>query len=305
MISATFRPRRQARRPLVPGLSLLFFMLVSRAFAQTASADSIFFIQASDTHWGFNNPKVNPDYAGTLTKAISEINAVGGNPDFLIFTGDETHMTDDPAVRRQRMAQFKDIITALAVKTIRFIPGEHDAAGDNAMAYREFFGDPHYTFDVKGVHFVVLDNVSTPDGSLGADQLQWLAGVLKGFDTDSQVVVFAHRPLVPVWAAWGWRTPDGPLALDMLKRFRNVKLFYGHIHQQREDDSPGFDQYAAPGMMFPLPAPGSAASPNPLLWDAAHPYRELGFRTVRIDLTTRQFTIKEYGITPDGTLPVQ
>ncbi len=305
MIPVTFGPRRHGWRPLVLAFSLLLLGLVSPAFAQTTSTDSIFFIQVSDTHWGFNNPKVNPDYAGTLTKGISEINAVGGNPDFLIFTGDETHMTDDPAVRRQRMTQFKSMITALAVKTVRFIPGEHDAAADNAAAYKEFFGDPHYTFDVKGVHFVVLDNVSTPDGSLGTDQLQWLAGVLKGFDPSSPVVVFAHRPLIPVYAAWGWRTPDGPQALDMLKAFKNVKLFYGHIHQQREDDTPGFDQYAAPGMMFPLPAPGSVASPNPLLWDPAHPYRELGFRTVKIDLKTLQFTIREYGITPDGSLPAQ
>jgi 3',5'-cyclic AMP phosphodiesterase CpdA len=97
-----------------------------------------------------------------------------GKPDFLIFTGDETHTTADGAVRRQRMAQFKDLITGLNVKTIKFIPGEHDAALDNAQAYREFFGDPHYAFHLKGVHFVVLDNVSTPDGSLGDDQLQWL-----------------------------------------------------------------------------------------------------------------------------------
>lgn len=81
-----------------------------------------------------------------------------------------------------------------------------------------------------------------------------------------------------------------------------MKLFYGHIHQEREDDQPGFTQYAAQGMMFPLPAPGSVASPNPLPWDPAHPYRELGFRTVSIDLKTAQVTIKEYGITADGSI---
>jgi 3',5'-cyclic AMP phosphodiesterase CpdA len=78
------------------------------------------------------------------------------------------------------MTQFKEIITSLNVKNIKFIPGEHDAALDNAKAYMEFFGDPHYAFDLKGIHFIVLDNVSTPDGSLGDDQLHWLAGVLHG-----------------------------------------------------------------------------------------------------------------------------
>ncbi len=264
--------------------------------------DTLYFVQVSDTHWGFNNPKVNPDYAGTLKKGIAEINALQGTPDFLIFTGDETHTTSDPDLRRQRMAQFKDIISALKIQSIRFIPGEHDAALDNAKAYREFFGEPHYTFDLKGVHFIVLDNVSTPDGSLGADQLAWLASVLKGFDPGSQVIVFAHRPLVDVYAAWDWRTKDGAQAIALFKPFRNVKLFYGHIHQVREDDGDGFTQYAAPGMMFPLPAPGSVASPSPLAWDPAHPYRGLGFRTVRLDLKTDQATIKEYSISADGTV---
>ncbi len=292
---------RTLRRVLL-GLGL-FLAVAAAASAQAADDGRLFFIQVSDTHWGFNNAKVNPDYAGTLKKGIAEINALQGDPDFLIFTGDETHTTNDPAVRRQRMAQFKDIIAGLSVKNVKFIPGEHDAALDNAQAYREYFGEPHYAFDVKGVHFIVLDNVSTPDGSLGDAQLQWLAGVLQTFDKSSQIIVFAHRPLIDVYAAWDWRTKDGASALALFKPFKNVKLFYGHIHQVREDDGDGFTQYAAPGMMFPLPAPGSVASPNPLPWDAAHPYRGLGFRTVSIDLKTNQVTIKEYAISPDGLLP--
>jgi len=295
---------RSARRTwLAIAGTAIFLALAGGAWAQSASDDSLFFVQVSDTHWGFNNPRVNPDYAGTLTKGIAEINSLQGNPDFLIFTGDETHTTADPAVRRQRMAQFKGIISSLKIGMIKFIPGEHDAAQDNAQAYQEYFGPPHYAFDLKGVHFVVLDNVSTPDGSLGEDQLSWLAATLKGFAPDSQVVVFAHRPLITVYSQWDWRTKDGSQALEMLQPFKNVKIFYGHIHQERVDDEAGVTQYAAQGMMFPLPAPGSVASPNPLPWDPAHPYRELGFRTVKIDLRTHQFTVKEYGITADGSLP--
>jgi 3',5'-cyclic AMP phosphodiesterase CpdA len=280
----------------------LFLGMGGIASAQSSDSATLSFIQVSDTHWGFDNAKVNPDFAGTLKKGITEINALQGSPDFLIFTGDETHTTNDPSVRRQRMGQFKDIVSGLKIQTVKYIPGEHDAALDNAQAYREFFGDPHYAFDVKGINFIVLDNVSTPDGSLGDDQLAWLDSTLKGFDTGSQLIVFAHRPLVDVYAAWDWRTKDGAKALALFKPFRNVKLFYGHIHQEREDDQPGFTQYAAQGMMFPLPAPGSVASPNPLPWDPAHPYRELGFRTVSIDLKTAQVTIKEYGITADGSI---
>jgi 3',5'-cyclic AMP phosphodiesterase CpdA len=287
-------------------LSLGLLLGLSGALsAQGNGGDTLYFIQVSDTHWGFNNPKINPDYAGTLKKGIAEINALQGTPDFLIFSGDETHITNDDAVRRQRMTQFKDIVSELNVQTIKFIPGEHDASLDNAKDYKEFFGDTHYTFEVKGIHFIVLDNVTNTDGSLGDEQLSWLAGVLNTIDKASPVVLFAHRPLLDVFPAWGWRTKDSAQALALLKPFKNATLFYGHIHQEREDAAEGFTQHAAQGMMFPLPAPGSVDKPNPLPWDPSHPYRGLGFRTVKLDLKTGQFTITEYGITAEGKLTLR
>jgi hypothetical protein len=66
--------------------------------------DDFFFIQLSDTHWGFNDPKINPDAGGTLKKAVAAINSMKSQPDFIIFTGDVTHTTEDPQERRKRMA---------------------------------------------------------------------------------------------------------------------------------------------------------------------------------------------------------
>src|SRR5207344_53232 len=121
----------------------------------------------------------NPDAKLTLPKAVSAVNALAEPPDFIVFTGDLTHTTDDPKERRKRMAEFRDIASALEVKTVRFIPGEHDAALDNGKAFTEFFGPTHYTFEHKGVHFIVLDNVSDPGAQLGDAQLAWLAADLK------------------------------------------------------------------------------------------------------------------------------
>lgn len=58
----------------------------------------------SDTHWGFGDPKINPDFAGTLKKAVAAVNALDQQPDFVVFTGDLTHTTDDPKIRRTRLA---------------------------------------------------------------------------------------------------------------------------------------------------------------------------------------------------------
>jgi len=57
--------------------------------------------------------------------------------------------------------------------------GEHDASLDRGDAYQEFFGKLNYTFDHKGVHFIVLDNVSDPGAIVGEAQLKWLQSDLK------------------------------------------------------------------------------------------------------------------------------
>ena len=62
------------------------------------------FVQLSDTHWGFEGPP-NPEARGTLPKAVAAVNALAAQPDFVVFTGDLTHTTDDPAERRKRLAR--------------------------------------------------------------------------------------------------------------------------------------------------------------------------------------------------------
>src|SRR5436305_13689144 len=69
-----------------------------------AAQDEFFFVQLSDTHWGFKGA-ANPDAEGTLPKAITAVNALDPQPDFIVFTGDLTHTTDEPAERRRRVAQ--------------------------------------------------------------------------------------------------------------------------------------------------------------------------------------------------------
>src|SRR5882672_9887987 len=50
--------------------------------------EDFYFVQLSDTHWGFDGPKVNPDAQGTLKKAVAMVNSLNEQPDFVVFTGD-------------------------------------------------------------------------------------------------------------------------------------------------------------------------------------------------------------------------
>jgi hypothetical protein len=244
--------------------------------------EDFFFLQLSDTHWGFKGAP-NPQADVTLEHAVATINSVDVLPDFVVFTGDLTHSTDDTGERRTRMARFKDIVSALKVKDVRFLPGEHDASLDRGDAFREAFGETHYSFDHKGVHFVALDNVSEASGVLGDVQLQWLAGDLARVPSDMRVVAFAHRPLFDLYPAWDWDTKDGARAIDLLSVMDSATVFYGHIHQEHHQRTGKIAHHSARSLVFPLPAPGSVPKKGPLPWDPASADHGLGWRSIAMN----------------------
>ncbi|MDB5813039.1 MAG: serine/threonine protein phosphatase [Rhodocyclales bacterium] len=263
--------------------------------ASDASNEDFFFVQLSDSHWGFEGD-VNPDAKGTLKKAVAAVNSLEVQPDFIVFTGDLTHTTDDPRERRKRMGEFKEIVGALKVPTLYFMPGEHDASLDRGKAYQEFFGQTYYSFDHKGIHFVVIDNVSDPSASIGDEQLAWLAADLKPLADDARIVVFTHRPLFDLYPQWDWATRDGDKAVSLLMPYRNVTVFYGHIHQENHHMTGHIAHHSAKSLIFPLPAPGSQPKRLPLPWDAGQPYRGLGFREVTAKPVRAEYTLVEFPV---------
>jgi 3',5'-cyclic AMP phosphodiesterase CpdA len=213
-----------------------------------------------------------------------------------MFTGDLTHVTDDDKERRKRLAEFRDVTGGLKVKSVRFMPGEHDAGLDGGEAFKEFFGKTHYTFDHKGVHFIVLDNVSDPGSNIGESQLKWMSDDLKKLDKDSRIVVFTHRPLFDLYPEWDWFTRDGAKAIELLRPYSNVTVFYGHIHQEHHHKTDKIWHHAAKGLMYPLPAPGSVPKKLPVPWEDASPYKGLGFRGIEAKANQATYGITEFGI---------
>jgi 3',5'-cyclic AMP phosphodiesterase CpdA len=257
------------------------------------AGEDFFFLQLSDTHWGFKGAP-NPQADVTLEHAVATINAVDAQPDFVVFTGDLTHTTDDAAERRSRMARFKEIVSGLKVKDVRFLPGEHDASPDKGDAYREAFGETHYSFDHKGVHFVALDNVSEAGGVIGEAQLAWLANDLGRVPVDVPLVVLAHRPLFDLYPSWDWATKDGAAALALVGERPNVTVFYGHIHQENHHMTGNVAHHSARSLVFPLPAPGSVPKKAPLPWDAASPDHGLGWRSIAMQDVAARLTEVPY-----------
>jgi len=253
-------------------------------WGQADAPPDFHFIQISDIHWGYDNASVNPDFKGTLPRAIASVNALQQKPDFVVFTGDLSQTTDDPKVRRARLKEVRDMIGKINGTKVYTFAGEHDAALDRGEAYLEVFGGQlNYTFDHKGIHFIVLDNISDPAPILGAKQLEWLRGDLAKQRPEQPIVVLTHRPLFALYPQWDWATRDGDEAIAMLMPFKNVTVFYGHIHHENHQATGHIMHHAAQSIMFPLAAKGTVEKKTQVPWNPAAPYAGLGFRDVEAE----------------------
>lgn len=262
------------------------------------ATQDFFFLQISDTHWGFTGPMVNPEPTAELPRVVAAINASATKPDFIVFTGDLTHTTDDVGVRKQRMNEFKQIVSALTVPTVKFMPGEHDAGPDAGAAYKEVIGDLRWSFDHQGIHFVAIDNVSDPMANVGEEQLAWLRSDLSKLDAEAPIVVFAHRPLWSLKPEWDWATPDGQKVIDLLTPYHNVTVFFGHIHQELHHMTGHIAHHAARSTMFALPTPETPGMRQPVPWDPANPNAGLGYRSVDAETTSAQYALVEIPMPP-------
>ncbi|HET7826337.1 MAG TPA: metallophosphoesterase [Anaeromyxobacter sp.] len=237
------------------------------------------FVQLSDTHVGFEGP---PDPIGTrpFERAVEVVNRLPQKPDLVLFTGDLTHDTEKPGEHEARMRRFRQIASGLAVRDQRAVPGEHDAALDGGALFRGAFGETHYAFDHKGVHFVALDNVSRGKPEVGPEQLAWLRKDLARFPPTAPIVVFTHRPLFDLRPDWEWFTRDGDEVMRVLEPFENVTVLYGHIHREDVHVGPHARHYAARSLVFAFPDPAGPAEKKPLPFDPEKPFKNVGLRLV-------------------------
>jgi 3',5'-cyclic AMP phosphodiesterase CpdA len=241
------------------------------------------FVQISDSHIGFNKD-ANQDVIATLQKAIAKINALSTRPEFILHTGDLSHLSE-----ADEFDALEQNLKSIKTGEIFYVPGEHDVLSDNGAQYHERFGKKAlgsgwYSFDKHGVHFVGLVNVLNIRegglGILGAEQLDWLKKDLAPLSASTPIVVFAHIPLWAVYPQWGWGTDDAEQALGLLRRFGSVTVLNGHIHQTVRKVEGNITFHTAMSTAFPQPAPGTAPKPGPMKVEAARLSSVLGITDV-------------------------
>ncbi len=242
------------------------------------------FVQLSDSHMGFNKT-ANPDVLATLRAAVDKINRLPVVPEFMLHTGDISHLS-----KPEEFDTVDQVLRGAKPKDVFFVPGEHDVLNDDGKQYLDRYGKGTkgagwYSFDKQGVHFIGLVNVLNLKagglGTLGPEQLDWLKSDVQHLKHSTPIVVFAHIPLWSVYPEWGWGTEDSAEALALLKKFGSVTVLNGHIHQTMQKVEGNITFHTAASTAFPQPQPGKASSPGPMTVPAEQLRSLLGLTSVK------------------------
>lgn len=203
----------------------------------------------SDTH--LYDKKVNDRFVRSCLRAVEDVNRLDPQPDFVLFGGDLAQLG-----QKEELKLGAEILKEVKAP-VRMMVGEHDWFLDMGDYWKELFGEPTYSFDHKGVHFVVLNSIHekdfwTPLGltpmermkivaglddgrqsrfEVGEEQRNWLKRDLDRFAKDQPVVVFSHSPLYKYYRNWNFWTDDADQVQDILKKFNHVTVVHGHTHQ--------------------------------------------------------------------------
>ncbi|MDT8452787.1 MAG: serine/threonine protein phosphatase [Gammaproteobacteria bacterium] len=252
--------------------------LVEVAFGKT-QAESFTFAYISDshiTHIKGNNFVRNWDRG--LTRAIAEANLLTPRPDFIFYGGDIAQLGTP-----EEIDHGLDLLGALR-GDVHHVMGEHDYYLDLGEHWRKRIGPDHYSFDHKGVHFVVLNSILThddwihkkwdspmhrmkamarldnPDGSpflVGDPQREWLRKDLEKVSKNTPLVVVSHSPLQKIYKGWNFWTDDAEQIQAMLKPFDKVTVLYGHVHQIQYNQIDNISFHAVMATAWPWPYPST------------------------------------------------
>jgi len=225
------------------------FQPVKVAHAAEEGKPPFTFAYISDSH--LYDRTVNDRFVNQLLRAVDDINNMDPQPDFVLYGGDLAQL-GQPAELALGAQILKNVKAPL-----RVMVGEHDWYFDLGETWRGHFGEPTYSFEHKGVHFVVLNSVVEKDFwtarklsplarmqtvagldngvqspfSVGDEQRKWLSEDLKNVPSNKPLIVFSHSPLYKLYKAWNFWTDDAEAVQAILSRFKSVVVIHGHTHQ--------------------------------------------------------------------------
>jgi len=253
--------------------------MVELAFAD--SSKNFTFAYISDAHiQHISGNSFVRNWDRGLIRAVAETNLLDPKPDFVMFGGDLAQLGS-----KAELDHGAEIMSKLNFKT-RYVMGEHDYYLDLGEYWSELFGPQHYSFDHKGVHFVVLNSILTydewtfdrwptakqrmlemagldnPNGSpfmVGEEQRKWLADDLAKVKKDTPVFVVSHSPIQKIYKGWNFWTEDAEQVQALLQPFDKATVLYGHVHQIQYNQIGNITFNSVMATAWPWPYPRSYA----------------------------------------------
>ena len=213
-----------------------------------------------------------------LIRSVAEANLMQPKPDFVVFGGDLAQLGT-----KEELDHGAEMLAKLNYKTYCVL-GEHDYYLDLGDYWSKLFGDHYYSWDHKGVHFVVLNSIITydewtherwptaeqrmlemaaldnPNGSpfmVGEMQRAWLAKDLENVSKDTPVVVFSHSPIQKLYKGWNFWTEDAEQIQALLSPFNDATVIYGHVHQIQYNQIGNISFHAVMATAWPWPYPST------------------------------------------------
>ncbi len=186
-----------------------------------------------------------------LKRAVMECNFMSTKPDFVVYGGDLAQLG-----KPEELDHGLEMMSMLR-HPVKWVIGEHDYYLDMGRFWQEKISKLYYSFDHKGVHFVVLNSILTydawikqwatpeermgnmarldnPNGSpfiVGEEQIAWLQKDLSGVSHKTPVIVLSHSPLYKIFKPWNFWTDDAEKVQALLRPFDKVTVLHGHVHQ--------------------------------------------------------------------------
>lgn len=253
--------------------------LVELAFAD--SSQNFTFAYISDAHiQQIKGSRFVHNWDRGLIRAVAETNLLTPKPDFVMFGGDLAQLGSKP-----ELDHGAEIMSALSHK-VHYVLGEHDYYLDLGEYWEKLFGPQFYSFEHKGVHFIVLNSIRTydewtfhrwpsneqrmlemadldnPNGSpfmVGEEQRKWLKSDLDKVAKSTPIVVFSHSPLQKIYKGWNFWTEDAEQIQALLKPFNKVSVIYGHVHQIQYNQIGNISFNSVMSTAWPWPYPAAYA----------------------------------------------
>lgn len=274
-------PKNLTRRDFLKGagaaaaLSMLPITRVNLAFAD--AREDFTFAYISDSHiQQIEGAKFVRNWDRGLIRAVAETNLLTPKPDFVMFGGDLAQLG-----KKSELDHGAEMLSKLN-GDLHCVMGEHDYYLDLGEYWSELFGPQHYSWDHKGVHFVVLNSILTfddwtfkrwptavqrmnemagldnPNGSpfmVGEKQREWLKQDLEKVKKETPIVLFSHSPIQKIFKNWNFWTDDAEDVQALLQPFDSVNVIYGHVHQIQYNQIGNIAFNAVMATAWPWPYP--------------------------------------------------